>query len=244
MAPFVMPVIITWKTYPWIRVGLQSFRRHFPLTPILVVDNNLDEGDPSYEAKIADERKWLDVWCAFDPYHVFVKTPQSNKTHGLAMDFAANWCRNRGILWMLHFEPDCLISGVEWARSLIEATRQDIWMAGSCKRGYGPIHPCPSIWNVRKITASFAPRLRGSDAQHPLFPQLMDLAGMQAEHSKEVWEGWKETWDMAQKAWFDAAVEGKALFVEAKPDFCHFWGGSHFNLDPRSQGDPRVEAYL
>lgn len=244
MSPLVMPVVIAYRSYPWIRVGLQSFRRHFPFSPILVIDNNPDRGHPLYEKKVDDERQWLSDWRAGDPCNVFLKTVRPEKKHGFAMDFAAQWCRSRGILWMLHFEPDCLISGVEWVYKLLEVIRQDMWMVGSHRKVFGPIHPTPSIWDVHHCTASFEIMLRGDDVNDPMFTQLVDMEKLQASVPAEYWPFWSVSWDTAQKTWYEAAKEKKDLLVDGSDDFQHFWQGSTHRTDPIVWGGERVREYL
>jgi hypothetical protein len=161
------------------------------------------------------------------------------------MDHAAQWCRTNGIRWMLHFEPDCLISGVEWMNRLLDATTKDIWMAGSHRKSYGPIHPTPSVWDVNQIQSSFQEQPRGSDMGHPRFHELVDMKDLMAQARVEKLESyWASWWDTAQKPWFDAAIHDKALLVEDSPDFHHFWRGSSSNRDPRRIGDSRVNQYL
>jgi len=145
---------------------------------------------------------------------------------------------------MLHFEPDCLIDGVEWVNKLLEATEKGIWMAGSHRKWYGPIHPTPSIWNLDQIRASFVEQPRGSDVHHPRFHKLMDMKGLFSQLQPREMAYWRSWWDTAQKPWFDAAIHDKTLLVEESPDFRHFWQGSSHNTDPTKVDDARVIQYL
>lgn len=247
MSPLVMPVIISYKSPLWIKVGLRSFRRFFPGTPILIIDNNLDSGMQGYDSRAETERKWIKDWCSQDRYNHFEKTVSPEKNHGLAMDRAAQWCRDHGVRWMMHFEPDCLIDGIEWANRLLGASAKKVWMAGSHRKSYGPIHPTPSIWDVNQIKSSFKEQLRGSDMSHPRFNELVDMKDlMSPENITSPWfeHYWGNWWDTAQKPWFDAAVHDKALLVEETPDFKHYWSGSRCNPDPVKFGDSRLAQYL
>ena len=252
--PSFVSVIISYRSPLWIKVGLRSFRRFLPKLPILILDNNFDPGMQGYDSKVEVERKWIKEWCYQDSNSYLGKTSSPEKNHGLAMDWAVQWCREHGMRWMLHFEPDCLIDGVEWANKLLEATERDIWMAGSHWKTYGPIHPTPSIWDVNQIRSSFKEQLRGSDMNHPRFHELMDMKDLMAQAEREdlmsgpgrgwfqsYWANW---WDTAQKPWFDAAINDKTLLVEETPDFKHFWYGSSHNPDPSKMGDSRVFQYL
>ena len=244
MTPSVMPVMVSYKSRLWIRVALRSFRRFFPDSPLLILDNNPDPGMAGYGPLIEEERAWIKDWCSQDYRHYFEPTKLFEKNHGLAMDWAARWCRSYRIRWMLHIEPDCLIDGVEWANRLLAAIQQDIWMVGSHRKFYGPIHPTPSLWAVNRIQASFREQLRGSDASHPRFSELMDMKGLMASLQPREVAYWTSWWDTAQKPWFDAAIHDRTLLIEESPDFRHFWGGSSFNVDPAKSGDPRVAQYL
>jgi hypothetical protein len=241
-----MPVIISYRSYPWIKVGLGSFRRFFPSSPILIIDNNLDPGMQGYDPLMETERKWIRDWCSQDRHNHFEKTVSPEKNHGLAMDWATQWCRDHGVRWMMHFEPDCLIDGIDWANQLLWATAKNVWMAGSHRKSYGPIHPTPSIWDVRQIKSSFKEQLRGSDMSHPRFNELVDMKDLMAQAEKTAWfqHYWGNWWDTAQKPWFECAVYDKALLVEATPDFKHFWSGSGNNPNPAKFGDFRVNQYL
>jgi hypothetical protein len=243
MSPLCMPIIISYKTPLWIRVGLRSFRRFFPCSPILIIDNNLDPGNPGYESRFELERRWIEDWCSQDRHHYFKKTEFPEKNHGLAMDLAAQWCRERGVRWMIHIEPDCLIDGITWANRLLEAATRNVWMAGSHQKSYGPIHPTPSIWDVNQIRSSFREQLRGSDMGHPRFHELVNMKDlMDQTNNDQIY--WAKYWDTAQKPWFDAAIHDKALLIKEEPDFKHFWYGSTHNTDPTKVGDPRVIQYL
>jgi hypothetical protein len=243
ISPLCMSVIISYKSPLWIKVGLRSFRRFFPGSPILIIDNNLDPGVQGYDSRSEVEREWIREWRSQDSRSYFVKTEFSNKNHGLALDQAVQWCKGHGVRWMLPFEPDCLINGVEWANRLLEATTKDIWMAGSHLKSYGPIHPTPSIWDVGQIQSSFREQPRGSDMNHPRFHELMNMKDLMAHAKREKLEAyWAGSWDTAQKPWFDAAIHDKALLVEPTPDFEHFWNGS--TTDPSKIVDSRVTQYL
>jgi hypothetical protein len=239
-----MPVIISYRSCQWIKVGLRSFRHFFPDSPILIIDNNPDPGMVGYNSLVEVERTWLKEWRSQDRHHHFDKAELFEKNHGLAMDRAVRWCRANAIRWMLHFEPDCVIDGVEWANRLLNATSKDIWMAGSYRKSYGPIHPTPSVWDVNQVKSSFREQLRGSDVKHPRFHDLMDMRDLMSQTTVRDRGYWTSWWDTAQKPWFDAAIHDKALLVEESPDFKHFWMGSTHNTDPSKTGDSRVTQYL
>jgi hypothetical protein len=246
MSVSFMPIIISYRSRLWIKVGLLSFRRFFPDLPVLIIDNNPDSKIPAHDRNVEEERKWITRWRLHDHHHYFEKTGFPEKSHGRAMDWALRWCRTNGFDWMLHFEPDCLIDGTEWVNKLLDAAKKDIWMAGSHRKSYGPIHPTPSIWKVNQITSSFGSQRRGSDMNHPRFHELMDMKELLSDPVNRGGPNgyWETCWDTAQKPWFDCAVHDKAVLVEETPDFRHFWCGSTSRPDPARYGDPRVMQYL
>jgi hypothetical protein len=210
----------------------------------LVIDNNFDRWLSGYDHLVEAERVWIGDWCSKDRHSHLEKIKFPKKNHGLAIDHAVNWCREHKIRWMLHFEPDCLIDGVEWANKLLEATKQDIWMAGSHRKSYGPIHPTPSIWDVNQVKHSFMEQLRRDDVNHPRFHEVMNMKNLMDQITDQERNYWSNYWDTAQKPWFDCAIHDKAVLVEATPDFRHFWMGSTSNTDPNQVGDDRVKQYL
>ena len=243
MEPSVLPVVVSYRSNLWIRVALRSYRRHFPDGMILVVDNNPKPGAPGWEPECEEERAWLRSL----PDILLVENPRPRKKHGAALDLAASWCRENGYEFLLAFEPDCLITGRRWFEELWAAVARGAWMAGAHKKAYGPIHPCPSLWRVARIQASFDNRVRGEDEQHPRFRELFDLDRLMrtvaAEGGPVRW--WARHWDTAQRAWFLAAVNDRAALAPKTDDFRHFWCGSSSNRRHRAlREDPRLVALL
>src|SRR5262249_59467207 len=103
------------------------------------------------------------------------------------------------------------------------------WMAGSFRKGYGPIHPTPSAWRVDRVRSSFCGLERAPDESHPRFRELFDLGTMRALcRSPGERSYFERFWDTGEKPWFDAALEGRTACVEP-PDFRHYWLGSTRN---------------
>lgn len=244
MEQAVLPVLVSYHTDRWIRVALRSYRHHFPEGPILVVDNNPEQGEPGWTPRCEQERAWL----RGRPDVLLVKNERPRKKHGTGIDRAVAWCRDHEVAFLLHFEPDCLVSGRRWFDDLWAAVESGAWMAGSDFKWYGPIHPTPSLWRVSEIRASFEAQPRGDDVRHRRFRDLFDLDGLVADRradGDEHWEWWRDHWDTAQKAWFEAAVHDRARLVRTPGDFHHYWCGSTVHRDhPALADDPRLASLL
>lgn len=221
----IVPVLISYHTPQWIKVGLRSYQRHFPHDCVLVIDNNPLEHEPGWKPDCEREREWLSKCDGIS----LVRHPGPNRRHGAAIDFALNYCREIGADVLLHFEPDCLITGKNWYELLQRAINAGAWMSGMLRQPYGPLHPCPSMWRVDRDWSSFIDQPRGADVLHRRFNELFFLNRLlglvEAEHPHMLaW--WKENWDTAQKNWFHAAANDQAVHVPQTGDFRHFWMGS------------------
>ena len=238
----VMPVFISWNTRRWMPVGLGSFRKHFPSWQVLVIDNNPERGAAGWNEDHEAERIWLQSQSGV----IVIKHAGPVRTHGAAVDTAVQWCRQNKVSYMLHLEPDCLISGTRWYEKLCRGIDTGAWMSGSHRKEYGPIHPTPSLWRVDKIQTSFDYASRIPDEDHPLFHKLFRRAWLleAITNARQDLQFWTTTWDSAQKAWFQFAVEGKAYHAEETDDFKHFWAGSNKAISERHfQKNPELGRF-
>lgn len=219
----VCPVVVSFHTPLWIRIALRSFHEHFPHWRILVVDNNPQSDEPGFDDNVAAERAWLNQQAYVD----MVVQPSRSRTHGKGIDRAVAWCREHGIPWMLHLEPDCLISGNEWYRRLCEGIDHGAHMAASHRKQYGPLHVTPSLWAITPTSPSSMDYAdRRLDEIHPRFAELFDRPWLLNAVPAETLSFWQTKWDTGQKAWFDLAVHDQATQVGETRDFRHFWSGS------------------
>jgi hypothetical protein len=220
--------MVAYHTADWIQVAIASYLEHFPEDRILVVDNNPRRGEPGWDSDCERERYWLRAHPRVD--HV-VNTLTAcdgagGRLHGLGVDLAVQWCRDRDADVLLHIEPDCVIEGRRWRENLLQAIERGSWMAGAHRKFYGSIHPTPSAWRIDRICSTFSGWERAADSRHPRYAELIDIARLRAEvEPLGRWGWWEQFWDTGEKAWFDAAVHDAATLVEA-PDFRHFWNGS------------------
>jgi len=231
-------VLVAYRSPLWLKVAIGSFLAQFPDQEILVVDNNPRRSDPGWEPECEAERQWL-----ADHRRVrLLPNPGADRSHGAGMDLALAWCRENGVAAMLHFEPDCYISGATWYRELVEAIGGGAWMAATHRLSWGALHPCPSIWSVADVRASFC-RADGSiDVPHPRFPELVDSEAYRRKIGIDMHTTrWK--WDTGQKAWFEAAIADRAVKV-SRAGFAHYWRGSQTRQeDPSLFLDPRLLRY-
>src|SRR5262249_15273609 len=107
MPASIVPVLIAHHTPRWVRVAVGSFRKHVGISPIIVVDNNPERGEPDWDPDCDAERAWLRA----QPDVRLLPNTSGDRNHGAGIDRAVTWCRAQGAQNLLHFEPDCLISG-------------------------------------------------------------------------------------------------------------------------------------
>jgi hypothetical protein len=228
----VFPIIVAFHTADWLPIAVESYLSQFPADRILVVDNNPQPGETGWSASCRRERRWLYSHPKLDVIHRQANCPgvPAPRTHGDGMDLALAWCRSRGADVMLHFEPDCLMTGRAWRENLVAAIENGAWMAGAYRKPWGPIHPTPSAWLVREVRTSFAIQSRPQPEFLPRLSELVNLEVLrEAAEAEDCWEDWaRDNWDAADKAWFQAAIHDRAALVEA-PEFRHFWLGSSVN---------------
>ncbi len=238
----VMPVFVAWNTRRWMPVGLGSFRKHFPSWQVLIIDNNPVMGEARWHEDHETER----LWIRSQPGVIVVPNPGPLRTHGAAIDAAVEWCRRHQTEFLLHLEPDCLISGARWYENLCRGMDSGAWMAGSHRKEYGPIHPTPSLWRVAEIRSSFDYANRLPDEEHSRFFELFrrDWLLNALTEAKQDTAFWETTWDTGQRAWFDCAVAEKAFHAESTDDFEHFWFGSDaYFTEQQLSGRPELKEY-
>lgn len=215
--------------HEWPKIMLRSLREHFSEEVILV--NHLPGPVPS---------EYYDDNCT-------ILESGLRRTHGAGIDTAVKFLKNRGDRYFIHIEPDCLISGRNWAIKLIDAIASGAIMAGSYKLPFGPIHPCPTAWDISRIPGSFDFSERASDINLDVF----DYAAMakwfvDCDMSKNGVRLWSHLWDCGIKNWYDAALKGLAVHVDGSDDFQHFFAGRSQSPKERLNHDEfsRVERFL
>src|SRR5438477_11583602 len=183
-------VLVACFSAAWIKVAMNSYRRFFSDT-LVVVDNNPQPGEREWNTFCDAEQQWLRSQS-----HIHTITNQGSRTHGGGLDAAVAWCRQNDVEIMVHIEPDCLISGPQWRRNLVNAVEQGAWMAGAVRKRYGPTHVTPSAWLVDELNSSFEAQPRGADRNHPRFDDLVDWQRLLSIANAEGSSAWFETmWD-------------------------------------------------
>jgi hypothetical protein len=245
------PVLVSFHSVHWIRVAVESYLRQFPGEWILVVDNNPYRGEPHWVPDCEEERDWL----AGHPGVRLLeglsgpenRLPDGRREHGAGIDVALTWCRQHGARVLLHFEPDCLISGRGWRDNLLQALAQGAWMAGGFQQSFGTIHLTPSAWQVAEVRASFRFQPWGEDRHTQAFGKLVDLVQLETDPSAAaVWIRRVQGWDTGHKAWFEAAAVGRTALVPV-PGFRHYWSGSfarRFSESTLAARFPEVRPFL
>ena len=253
----ILPVMVSYTVpYPgmdsnpegWecIKVALRSFHEHFPDRKVLVVDNDSD--DPANDPK----RAWLHAYPGaivlrnpltrnaefWEAHH-----PRRHQHHGNGIDCGVDHCRRHGVPYMLHFEPDCIVSGTSWLEAMWQCIAEGAWMAGinCCNHSREIIHVCPSLWTVDTPACepSFARQPIEDDRKHPRFEELTRFSG-----TARTWD----RWDMGQKNWWVAALAGRARWAQpVRDDFEHYGAGSGYaglSTVRERVGYERIKKYL
>lgn len=209
---------------------LRSLREHFSEEVILV--NNLSGPMP-------DEY--------FDDNCIILDAGGRELSHGEGIDVAVEFLRSRGDLYFIHIEPDCLILGRDWAIRLVDAIMSGAIMAGSYRLPFGPIHPCPTIWDISRISGSFGISERSGNIDTRIFnlsAMVRWLVDCNVCDSGVMM--WVRLWDCGIKNWYEAALQGLAKHTINNGDFVHFFCGRL--LSPRDRlGDDdfaRIERFL
>src|ERR1051325_3193928 len=208
----VIAFLVLYQTRPFSKLFYENFHRHVRDVDLLLVDNNLNPKCPET------------CWARSIPHYLANRA--ADKSHGAGMDCAVEWARARGYQRLVHVEPDCAMNGRIWLDTLL---RSDAWFAGLHRKRYGPIHPCPSVFDLSAPLPSFcAAQKIPAELRHPRYGELFNPSGLP--------QWCKERWDTAQKAWFWCAVENQAELVPIPAqqigghllmgDFVHFWRGS------------------
>ncbi len=139
----VVPALVAYHSADWIQVAIASYLEHFPEDRILVIDNNPRRGEPGWDPDCERERSWLRAHPRVD--HAIdtlaACSDDGVRIHGLGVDLAVQWCRDRGVDVLVHFEPDCVITGRRWRENLLRAIECGSWMAA---RAPACVRPDPS----------------------------------------------------------------------------------------------------
>lgn len=229
--PKTIALIVSFHSYSWIRQCISGFVKHCSDIPLLVLDNNRSKQDDA-NREFSFKFSWIRIeysnylvqsererdWLKKQPQVILVRTPRF-LYHGDAINYAMSWCADRHIQYLVHIEPDCLVFGSKWLDSLKNAIDGN-WMASGHKFNFGPLHPTPSIWLVKKA--------RHLDFLHKSkdeLPPPSDYKRYIDEDLMSTTNFCKDYWDVGQYAWYLCARRGKARYVEVN-DIVHFWRGT------------------
>ena len=207
---FVFVAIIFYHEWP--KIMLRSLREHFTEEVILI--NHLDRPLPT---------DYYDDKCTV----LNGKIGRLDRmTHGAGIDTAVEFLKKRGDRYFIHIEPDCLITGKDWANGLVSAVESGAVMSGIHKLPFGPIHPCPTIWDINRTSGSFDRSNRTEAINQQIFNYkdmvkwFIDI-GMSNDG---IWF-WCHFWDCGIKNWYMAALDGLAIHSTNSGGFRHFFNG-------------------
>lgn len=221
---FTIPLHRTW---PWSKALYLSFRRYFPDAALVVVDQNpkphFDRARPQDEV----ESRWfanqsLSALLVNRGGEVYDWHATS---HGQGIDRAAAWGRENGYHVLIHLDGDSLIRGIDWYDAMRSKIEEGFYAVSGERRWHGYAGLSPSMWRIDKLQTSFLHVKRGKEMEHPRIEEVIAMS----KYLKTVGDannGWfRETWDTAQKIWFEAALCDKAHLFDGFEDFIHFGAG-------------------
>lgn len=203
---FVFVVVLYYEIWP--KVMLRSLRKIYNNEVILV--NHLHRDVPS---EYRDER------CT-------VLQMGHGTSHGAGIDTAVDYLRSHNIRYFVLIEPDCVITGTEWLDKMIQAVNNGAAMAGPNRLPFGPIHPCPSIWDITQIPGSFKVSDRDISIDFGIFnykDMIKWLMNNNADNGSI--HLWCHKWDCGLKNWYILAKKGLAIHTHNSDGFKHFYEG-------------------
>ena len=236
---FVFVMVLYYDIWP--KILLRSLRRYSDNEIILV--NHLGKPVPEdyYDTNCIILENKGSVMSVYETANK--KTYQiphylsKSKSHGAGIDLAVHFLRERGDQYMVHIEPDCVVSGLTWLNELKAAAASGAIMAGSMHLPFGPIHPCPSIWDLRRLPGSFDTSLRDTGINFDVFNyrQMCEWLINVGMDNGGIWL-WTHCWDCGILNWYKAALMGKAVHTKTGDGFRHFFAGrmrppNHLNAD-------------
>ena len=240
---FVFVMILFYDIWP--KILLRSLRRYSDNEIILV--NHLGRPVPEdyYDTNciiLENKGSAMSVYEAANGRRYEIAHYLTNsRSHGAGIDLAVHFLRERGDRYMVHIEPDCVVYGLTWLDELTRAAKDGAIMAGPMKLSFGPIHPCPSIWDLYRLPGSFDLSQRSGFINHNVFNYVgmcewlintkMDDGG--------VWL-WTHWWDCGILNWYKAALMNKAVHTKSDHGFKHFFGGRLRSPVDLSQEDLRL----
>jgi hypothetical protein len=228
----IQACMVAFNTYEWIVPCIESYYKHFN-APLLVVDNNPCPNHTSASIERRKEENWFfsspdfknehdqewmakeSDWLKKQPI-IYIESlqrinnewPVRGEQHGLCIDLTVEWCKKNNVDIMLHIEPDCLITGDKWYYDVLEIINKGAWVVATGGHPtnvlgefvFTKIDTAGSMWVISKFKKSFVAR-------------------------KSPIEGYN--WDTAQGNYFEAAVNGKAFFLDKLHEFKHYGQGSY-----------------
>lgn len=226
---FVFVTVLFYDIWP--KIMLRSLRRYFDNEIIMV--NHLSKPVP---------KEYYDDNCTI----IDNKDAHNNNGHGAGIDVAVKYLRERGDRYFVHIEPDCVFTGTAWIAEMLDAMVNNAIMAGPCRLPFGPIHPCPTIWDIVKIPGSFDISFRQCLIDFNIFNYrlMLDWLINTGMDEGSIWL-WCHMWDCGIKNWYMAALQGKAVHTRNDDGYKHFFGGRGYPPTKLLECDYKlVEEYL
>lgn len=218
-------VFVVVYMYPiWPLVLLRSLRKYFTHDPIVIVNH--------MKSKILNE--YYDDKCIILDGGVI-------RRHGSGVDIAVDYLKSNGYRYMVHVEPDCVITGPNWINSMISCIESGALMSGSSVLPFGPIHPCPSVWDLSSVDNTFDWTIRHQAIEDGIFSETklkkwLAINNMpnNCQMGDKLVNFWIKYWDCGIQNWYKLAKLGHTM-VSDGDGIIHFFNGrrrSPYQLHP------------
>lgn len=221
-----IPMVMVVRYPDWPTIFMRSLRR-FCKNFVLIV-NHLPNGGTVESSALIGNTKVISHLNTPNP-NPHLGKGLGELSHGMGIDLAVNYLKDNGFKSFVHVEPDCLVTGIDWLKEIAIALADGYHMAGSSQLSYGPIHVCPTGWNLDFIADTFDVTLIDQslipDPKHFDFIKLVKWCLDVNVGHRAIWFLCSH-WDTGFKNWYIAASKNKAK-VTSGNGFIHFTNGSN-----------------
>lgn len=198
---------------------MESFRSVFPTEELVVVDNNLMEGQvcegkgycygvPIYHPRMKRESNYLsgrsDIVLIEPPHRNGRRVVQARLiAHGIGIDAAVNWGLDNEYEVITLLEPDCSITSRHWLDSTFSKLGSDCYATAIHKKFTRMYPPIGASFLLEEIRSSFE-----------IQPIIRTRLQREIAHY-EFEEGsiFNDLWDTGEKVFFDFEAMGKVQII-------------------------------
>lgn len=211
--------LVVHNTWSWTPSFFESFRSVFPTEELIVVDNNLMEGQicqgkgycygvPVFHPRMIRESEFLQDRTDI----ILIEPPHRNRrpivqarliAHGIGIDTAVNWGLENNFDAITLLEPDCTIYGRCWIESTFDNLGKDCYATAIHKKFTRMYPPIGASFLLQEIRSSFEIQ--------PIIktPLQQKLAHFQFEEGNIF----NDLWDTGEKVFYDFELDNKVKII-------------------------------